>query len=119
MKLVRSHEELLDSKIEVASSAPSTVPFELPFSGTLKVEIKGADKTPLGLAIYHDKGDTRGAEQKDALGTPLAGFAGPAAPTYARTARSPAGKYILTLYGDFKGDGLQTDKVSVHISIDP
>jgi len=119
VKIVRTHADLLSDKFSVSRGHPEIVPFEVPYAGTLNVEVKASGSTPLEISLVRDD-SAENDPAKAAEAAALPDWQAASAKTYERHGRVEAGKYDLVVRDRSTGEGLiGGPRFTVQISLEP
>jgi hypothetical protein len=114
IKLVRTHQELLNAKFKAGPGHPAVVGFVVPFAATLTVDLRVSAGPPLLVSIEPDDGRPAGAAP------PLRAFPAEAAGAYRHAAAVDAGKYRVWVR---PGPAVPADSsprgFALHLSVDP
>jgi hypothetical protein len=117
IKLVQTHQELLQDKFKAGPGHPAVIPFEVPFRAALNVDLRLKEGIPLLVSVVPNDG-----RAVDAVPPPEPVRAFPIEETrsYHHTASVPAGKYwIVVRANPLEKDPDQTRSFSLRLSIDP
>lgn len=113
IKLVRTHTELVQRNYRVAAGRQLVVPLDLPFAGTLDVELKTKGSAAVSVELEKEAVDAHD-QPLDRPPQAMPGFRVETVSRYDHKARVAGGKYQLIVEA---GSGAAS--FSVHASLDP